>query len=105
VAYALPLLKTARKLHVLTAETARTAFDASADLATYLGRHGLACERHRVTVATQPVGEALLRYARGLDADLLVMGGYGRSRLAELVLGGVTRHLLAHLERPLLLAH
>jgi nucleotide-binding universal stress UspA family protein len=105
VAYALPLLQTAQKLHVLTAETARTSFDASADLATYLGRHGLACERHRVIVATQPVGEALLRAARGLDADLLVMGGYGRSRLAELVLGGVTRHLLAHLERPLLLAH
>jgi nucleotide-binding universal stress UspA family protein len=105
VAYAMPLLRTAQKLHVLTAETARTAFDASADLATYLGRHGLACARHRVTLATEPVGEALLRHARGLDADLLVMGGYGRSRLAELVLGGVTRHLLAHLERPLLLAH
>jgi len=105
VAFAMPLLKIAQKLHVLTAETARTTFDASADLATYLGRHGLACERHRVTLGTEPVGEALLRHARGLDADLLVMGGYGRSRLAELVLGGVTRHLLAHLERPLLLAH
>ena len=105
VAYAMPLLHAAQKLHVLTAETARTSFDASADLATYLGRHGLACERHRVTVATQAVGEALLRDARGLDADLVVMGGYGRSRLAELMLGGVTRHLLGHLERPLLLAH
>ena len=105
VALAMPLLATAQKLCILTAGTGRTAFEASADLATYLGRHGLACERHRVTFATEPVGEALLRHARGLDADLLVMGGYGRSRLAELVLGGVTRHLLTHLERPLLLAH
>jgi nucleotide-binding universal stress UspA family protein len=105
VAHAMPLLEGAETLHVLTADTARTAFEASADLATYLERHGLACQRHRVAVATEPVGKALLHRAGELAADLVVMGGYGRSRLAELVLGGVTRHLLGHLERPLLLAH
>lgn len=105
VAYAMPFLQRAEKLHVLTAETQRTAFEASADLATYLERHGLACERHRVAVATEPVGQALLHRAGDLGADLMVMGGYGRSRLAELVLGGVTRHVLANLTQPLLLAH
>jgi nucleotide-binding universal stress UspA family protein len=38
-------------------------------------------------------------------ADLLVMGGYGHSRLGELVLGGVTRHVLTHAHLPVLLAH
>jgi nucleotide-binding universal stress UspA family protein len=105
VALAMPLLEKAEQLNVLTAETPRTAFDTSADLGTYLERHHLACKRHRVAVATEPVGRALLNRAGELEADLLVMGGYGRSRLAEMVLGGVTRHLLGHLERPLLLAH
>jgi nucleotide-binding universal stress UspA family protein len=105
VAHAMPILVKAEKLHVLTAATQRTDFAASADLAGYLARHGLACERHRVAVATEPVGQALLHRAADLEADLVVMGGYGRSRLAELVLGGVTRHLLGHLQRPLLLAH
>ena len=105
VALAQPLLDHAQQLHVLTAETARTTFEAGADLAIYLERHGLACERHRVAMASETVGEVLLHKAAALDADLLVMGGYGRSRLAELILGGVTRHMLGHLERPLLLAH
>jgi nucleotide-binding universal stress UspA family protein len=105
VALALPLLETAQEVHILTAATSRTSFDTSQDLATYLERHGLACARHLVTVAGETVGAALMRQAAVLAADLVVMGGYGRSRLAELVLGGVTRHVITHLERPVLLAH
>ena len=48
---------------------------------------------------------ALLRIAGEIGADLLVMGGYGRTRLSELVLGGVTRHVLAAAELPLLISH
>jgi nucleotide-binding universal stress UspA family protein len=36
---------------------------------------------------------------------MMIMGGYGRSRLRELVLGGVTRHVLTHAQMPVLLAH
>jgi nucleotide-binding universal stress UspA family protein len=39
------------------------------------------------------------------DSDLLVMGCYGRSRLREMVLGGVTRHVLSHLNIPVLVSH
>jgi nucleotide-binding universal stress UspA family protein len=46
-----------------------------------------------------------LRVANQLGVDLLVMGGYGRTRLSELVLGGVTRHALAAAEVPLLISH
>ena len=47
----------------------------------------------------------LLAKADEIDADLLVMGAYGHSRLRELVLGGVTRHVLAEARLPVLMAH
>jgi nucleotide-binding universal stress UspA family protein len=46
-----------------------------------------------------------LTAARELKADLLVLGGYGTSMTRELILGGVTRHMLTHAEIPLLMAH
>jgi nucleotide-binding universal stress UspA family protein len=54
---------------------------------------------------TNQVGAALLTTARELGADLLVLGGYGRSRLHEMVFGGVTRTVLGQYDLPILLAH
>jgi nucleotide-binding universal stress UspA family protein len=51
------------------------------------------------------MGEALLREAAKADADLLVMGGYGHSRLRELVLGGATRYILAKATMPVFMMH
>jgi nucleotide-binding universal stress UspA family protein len=48
---------------------------------------------------------ALLSEARALDADLIVMGGYGHSRLREFVFGGVTRALSRTSPIPVLLSH
>ena len=45
------------------------------------------------------------QYAADVSADLLVVGGYGHSRLRELVLGGVTRELLRHMTLPVLMSH
>jgi len=44
-------------------------------------------------------------YAEGVDADLLVMGAYGHSRLREFVLGGATREMLRDPRLPVLLSH
>jgi nucleotide-binding universal stress UspA family protein len=104
LAYALPLIESANAVHVLTAATAKTEFDLSAELAEYLEWRGITCERRPVSTDGE-VGAALLSTAADAGADLLVMGGYGRSRLRELVLGGVTRHVLAHAELPIFLAH
>jgi nucleotide-binding universal stress UspA family protein len=89
----------------LCAKTWRTEADADLDLMQYLQWRGIACTRHAVTAEDEPVGAALLKAAAEVGADLLVMGGYGRTRLSELVLGGVTRHVLAHSPLPLLLSH
>ncbi len=102
---ALPFIEAARAVHILAADTWRTRFEATEELADYLAWRGIACERQAVAVEDEAVGAALMQAARGAEADLLVMGGYGRSRLRELVLGGVTRHVLTHTELPILFAH
>jgi nucleotide-binding universal stress UspA family protein len=58
-----------------------------------------------VTIDGESVGAALLAAATEAGTDLLVMGRYGRTRLSELVLGGVTRHVLAHSKLPILISH
>ena len=47
----------------------------------------------------------ILMQAAAEKADLLVMGGYGHSRLREMILGGVTRHMLERMSLPVLFAH
>ena len=51
------------------------------------------------------IAELILAQAAEEDADLLVMGGYGHSRLREMMLGGVTRHMLERMSVPVLFAH
>ena len=105
LAFALPFVEAASAVHVLTAETWRTQSAVTEDLADYLAWRGIACERRAIAVEDEAVGAALLRAASEAGADLIIMGGYGRSRLRELVLGGVTRHVLTHAQLPVLLAH
>jgi nucleotide-binding universal stress UspA family protein len=105
VAGALPFLEAAGAVHVLSAETRRTGADVSLDLVRYLEWRGVACTQRAVSAEGESVGAALLATAGEVGADLLVMGGYGRTRLSELVLGGVTRHVLAHSSLPLLISH
>lgn len=105
VAGALPFLEAAGAVHVLSAETWRTEADVALDLAQYLEWRGITATRRAVSSNGDSVGAALLQTALAIDADLLVMGGYGRTRSSELVLGGVTRHVLAHSQLPLLISH
>ena len=74
-------------------------------LVEYLGWHGVAA-RVRAFEAHDPgVGEALLAEARDAGIDLLVVGGYSRSRLRELILGGVTGYLLSEADIPVFMVH
>ncbi len=77
----------------------------AASAATYLERHGIRTELHNWPTNGQGVGATLLEAAATLGANVLVAGAYGHSRFREIVLGGVTRHLLRHARLPLLLAH
>lgn len=71
----------------------------------WLTRQGVALQTVREFPAATCVGKALLEQARAMEADLLVMGAWGHSRIGELILGGTTRHVLEHAQLPVLLAH
>ncbi|MDF1587498.1 universal stress protein [Marinimicrococcus flavescens] len=106
---AMPLLEKALKVTVLVVDPqrheAQLGAAPGADIATHLARHGLKVEVKPVQSGGMGVGDVLLSTASDESADLLVMGGYGHSRLREMVLGGTTAHLLHHMTVPVLMAH
>lgn len=76
-----------------------------ADLATYLGRHGIEVTVHRLPREGKDVSEILQRTAADLGADLMVMGGFGHSRLRQRIFGGTTTSTLRETRTPVLMAH
>jgi nucleotide-binding universal stress UspA family protein len=77
----------------------------AADICVALARHGVKCAATERIAPHANVGEALLSCSRDMQADLLVMGCYGHTRLREFIFGGASRHLLAHMSLPVLMAH
>lgn len=71
----------------------------------YFAQHGIEAEFLTLEPDYRPVGEQLLVEATARGAGLFVMGAYGHSRLRELVLGGVTRSVLAEAKIPILMMH
>ena len=74
-------------------------------LVQYLGWHGVDATVQIFEAHDPSVGEALLAQAKAIGVNLLVVGGYSRSRLRELILGGVTGHLLAKADIPIFMVH
>ncbi|MFM7379187.1 MAG: universal stress protein [Erythrobacter sp.] len=77
----------------------------STEGAKYLARHGIPCEFVEIPRGEASIADTLFSAAQMRECSVLVMGAYGHSRLAELVLGGVTRHMLSEPQMPVLLAH
>ena len=75
------------------------------DIGAHLARHGLNVVVKRMPFGDVDVTAMLLSHAADEDVDFIVMGGYGHSRLRELVLGGVTRSMLRSMTVPVLMSH
>ena len=106
---ALPFLVGAKKVEVMCANPqSGNEGDADlpgADLCLHLARHGVKAEAQTVVGTDVEVGDLLLARATDHGADLIVMGAYGHARWREVVLGGVTRQLLAEMTAPVLMSH
>jgi nucleotide-binding universal stress UspA family protein len=106
---ALPILKAAKKVRIVRTDPqkdpALKGSIAGADLAETLARHGVKAEATSYPTGGDDAGHALLRCADDNGSDLIVMGAYGHSRLREYIFGGATQHVLAHLNRPVLMSH
>lgn len=105
VAGAMPFLRKADTVHVLTAETSVTQAATGRRIAEYLAWHDVNCQLTILRPGSEAVGKVLMEKAGELGADLVVMGGYGHSRMREMILGGVTRYVLSHAGLPVLMAH
>lgn len=104
---AMPILKKAKRVYILTVtnekkiDTKRS----GAELAKYLAGHGVNVSLDVVDAAGRRVDEVFAAQVALRDANLLVMGAYGHSRLRELVLGGATRAVLSQPIVPTFLSH
>lgn len=106
---AMPLLRAAAQVRIVTVDAVPSAAGhgeaPGRDLAVYLARRGVRAEVSNLDGLGREHPQRLEEAALDFDADLIVAGAYGHSRLCEFVLGGVTRTLLADSSYPLLLAH
>jgi nucleotide-binding universal stress UspA family protein len=100
-----PLLLRARQVvfvavGVLDAEASREA----ASLVGRLAQEGVDAEL-KTMHSKDSAADALAFVAHQLDASLVVMGAYGRSRLRQLLFGSCTEDALRCIDRPVLLMH
>jgi nucleotide-binding universal stress UspA family protein len=101
---AIPLLRRAGWVEVVAVRESGKE-DELDDIGPHLARHDIKVEVKPIVAPGAKVADVLLSHAADAAADLLVMGGFGHSRLREFVLGGVTRSILESMTIPTLMAH
>lgn len=101
---ALPMLRGADLVSVTVVDPPSWGPEPGAAVTQMLVRHGVKAEVSVLAKTAPRVSDVLNRHVRDLNADTLVIGAYGHSRLREAILGGATRDLLAEAEVPLFLA-
>ena len=104
-ALAMPLLREASRVTVLTVEGGTVPGPSGEQLARHLARNGVRSEPITVAPAGRSTGEVILARAASLGCDLLIKGAYTQSRLRQMIFGGATRHILANATLPVLMAH
>ena len=107
IADSIPFLQRAGRVEIVVVfgERGKTYQTQGAVMTEHLLRHGINAELKRITAPKVDVQTTLLSYVSDSGADFLVMCAYGHSRLRELILGGVTRSMLASMTVPVLMAH
>lgn len=105
VTAALPYLKHAERIDVLTVRKGDEPRHSINELSEYLALHGLSCTEHAIRSDKGLVSRELIEHAMQQNTDLLVMGGYGHSHIREFLFGGVTNDIRWHAALPVLMMH
>ncbi len=101
---ALPLLRLADRVIVVAAPAAGSEVSAN-DAVGHLAWQGVPSTAVTLDGTGPELSARLFAAVADHHCDLVVMGGYGHSRMREFILGGVTRHALYESKVPLLLSH
>jgi nucleotide-binding universal stress UspA family protein len=105
-AFAMPLLRLADRVTVLTVAGGQDVPGPSADdIIRQLQHNGIAAKPIRVKLGDRETGAAVLDAAKAEGCDLLVKGAFTRNRLRQMIFGGATSHIMEHAELPVLMAH
>ncbi len=99
----LPWAQRAEAVRVLSAQEYQRRGPGSQNLAAYLSLHQVTVELATFRPIDRDVGAGMLAAAREFNADILAMGAYSHSRLRQLILGGVTRHVLENATLPVMM--
>ncbi|MGY0835389.1 universal stress protein [Azospirillum argentinense] len=102
---ALPLMEMAATVTVLSVNPEPGDEWGTDDVVQHLARHGLIVRAETFEPEALADADALRSRAVHIGADLIVMGAYGRSRLREMILGGMTQDVLENVTVPVLMAH
>ncbi|MCL5777700.1 universal stress protein [Limibaculum sp. FT325] len=106
---ALPFLKAADAVSLTLidpkAGSGRYGEEPGADIARQIARHGIEVSVDRLPAMGKPVAECIMTHASDFGAGMIVMGGYGHSKLSEQIFGGVTRDMLRGSALPILMSH
>lgn len=105
VTAAMPYLKRAGHVEIFSIQRPPLTGHATEGLREYLTLHDVMATERVIDAGNKRIGEALLQAARQDNSDLLVLGGYGRGRLRESLIGGVTRHVIAHADVAVFMVH
>ena len=102
---ALPILKKANNVTILTVEKVITDGPSGEQVSELLASHGIDAKPVTISGDEKKIGDAILDFSKSIDADLIVKGAYTQSRLREIIFGGATRHLILHSEIPIYLVN
>ena len=105
IAFAMPLLKMANSVHVLSVDGAMSPGPTAGQLLDFLAAHGVKATESVARLGGKGAGEVILDAAREKGCDLLVKGAYTQSRLKQMIFGGATNHILAAADLPVIMAH
>lgn len=106
---ALEIMACADEVHVTMidpdASSEGNGAEPGADIGAYLAHHGVKITVDRLPSTNCAIANVIKQHAVDISAELIVMGGYGHTRLRERIFGGVTRSMIEDPAFPILMAH